>query len=83
MTTTRDSLKRVVRPERFELPTLWFEAIFARSSNFPIFNHPLDDATLKSDRPMCSTVRKCGRLHVGSLQKSLQSPMAREVAREA
>jgi hypothetical protein len=26
MTTTRDSLKRVVRPERFELPTLWFEA---------------------------------------------------------
>ena len=26
MATTCNSLKRVVRPERFELPTLWFEA---------------------------------------------------------
>ena len=26
MPTPRDSLKKVVRPERFELPTLWFEA---------------------------------------------------------
>jgi len=33
MKTMRTLLKRVVRPERFELPTLWFEV---RGDRFPL-----------------------------------------------
>jgi hypothetical protein len=63
----------VVRPERFELPTLWFEAARATPSKRFLFNHLIDKSKLTFVAHMCVGVPKCSGLHVGSLQKSLQS----------
>jgi hypothetical protein len=38
-----------------------------------LFNHSIEDLRLTSTAKMCPVVRKCGCLHIESLQKSLQS----------
>jgi hypothetical protein len=73
MGTMRMSLKNKARPERFELPTLWFEARLLTFRKRLIFNHAIENLRLSFAGRMCRGVRKCGCLHVGSLQKSLQS----------
>jgi hypothetical protein len=39
------------------------------------FNQSIEKSNLKSVDEVCADVRRCGLLHVGSLQKSLQSTL--------
>ena len=44
------------------------------------FNHSIEDSRLSCPRKMCRDMTGCSHLHVGSLQKSLQSSATEEGA---
>jgi hypothetical protein len=63
----------VARPEGFEPLTLCLECMPASSHKCPHFRHLVEISRLSSSRRACLGVRKCRRLHIGSLQESLHS----------
>jgi hypothetical protein len=63
---------RVARPERFELPTLWFEDKSTIRRKILRLNVCSDNKAFSPQSRMSAAVSGCVRLIVGSLQKSLQ-----------
>jgi len=76
MLTMCKLLKRVVRPEGFEPPTLCLEGRLARSRKSFHFAHSIENPTLRQHQSMCLGVPGCSHLIVRSLQKSLHSSAA-------
>ena len=62
----------MARPERFELPTLWFEDKSTIRRKILRLNVWSDNKEFSSRTRMCAAVCRYVRLIVGSLQKSLQ-----------
>jgi len=62
----------VARPERFELPTLWFEDKSTIRRKILRLNVWSDNKAFSSQKSMCADVSGYIRLIIGSLQKSLQ-----------
>ncbi len=50
---------RMARPERFELPTLWFEARLLTSSKRLLFNHSFEKVGVSFSARMCVTAPAC------------------------
>jgi len=64
---------KVARPERFELPTLWFEAKSNGFHKSPTLNHDSENPIKTGLHALCVGVAGCTRL----LLRSLQNPLHR------
>ena len=62
----------MARPERFELPTLWFEDKSTSRRKILRLNVCSDNKAFSFHKSMCADVPGYVRLIIGSLQKSLQ-----------
>jgi hypothetical protein len=65
--------RKVVDVTGFEPATPCLQNTFGLSRKSHIFTQSIHTSSFDHHRLMCVVVRKCGRLYVGSLQKSLQS----------
>jgi hypothetical protein len=63
----------MARPERFELPTLWFEAKSNGFCKSPAVSSNRKKPAFTAQIAMYAGVAGCARLVVGSLQKPLHA----------
>jgi hypothetical protein len=70
----RKPLKRMVDVTGIEPVTPCLQNIPTSSNNLRIFKPRLENSRRSATSLLCSVVAECSWLHVGSLQKSLQSP---------